>query len=198
MFAFLFIVAFVAVVVFVINLLSKQPANESSNLTTIELSFGEKRDSHSNTFLTRIAGLTLSNTADDVGGYWGCIYHDKDNEYDPNAIAVLSVDGKLRGYIPKDETKDLRKWCNRNYLPCIFYIAEGDPAPLYGHVMVIDSDKEGVEYAMTHQTRWLVENFGVEFIPKDMGFTFDGKKPQTEQEWIDYLDEILDETSDKR
>lgn len=196
MFAFLFIVAFVAVVVFVINLLSKQPANKSSNLTTIEFSFGEKRPRDSNTFFTKIAGLNHLNTKYDVGGYWGCIYHDKDNEHDPNAIALLSIDGRLRGYIPKNQTKSLRKWCDRNYLPCIFYITEGDSSPLYGHVIVIDTDKESAEFILMSQVKWYVETFGVKYIPDGMGFTFDGKKPQTKQEWIDYLDEIIANTSD--
>ncbi len=61
---------------------------------------------------------------------------------------------------------------------------------------MIDTDKESAEFILMSQVKWYVETFGVKYIPDWMGFTFDGKKPQTKQEWIDYLDEIIANTSD--
>ena len=167
---------------------------KSSNNKEIQISFGDKKHRFADaTYHTKISGITYNNTKFDVGGYFGVIYHDTENEYDKNAIAILTNSGRLVGYIPKNETSKLREWCDRNFLPCVFYIAKGDDAPLYGHVIVIDNDEEGTEEIVIRQVKWFVENFGVSFIPRGIGENFKNINSRSKEEWLEYIDELLSE-----
>ena len=57
-------------------------------------------------FYTKIAGITHYCNPSDEGYFEGVIYNDSDNPYDGNAMAIVSMNKKLLGYIPKDETND--------------------------------------------------------------------------------------------
>lgn len=50
-----------------------------------------------------------------VGEFDGSLVAESSNPYDSNAIKVLAADGHHIGYIPKDETEDVRKFLS---LPC--------------------------------------------------------------------------------
>lgn len=139
-------------------------------------------------YFCKIAGAHHRNK--DEGAFIGVVTNDPDNEYDKNAIAIYRNDGKLMGYIPRDEQRDFRKWSNRDPLPCIGYVRYGDYVDMYGSVKVIDADKRLTELHIMKFVRWLVENYGVQFIPND--FTVNSATPpKTKEEWLDYLDEYI-------
>jgi hypothetical protein len=139
-------------------------------------------------YFCKIAGAHHRNK--DEGAFIGVVTNDPDNEYDKNAIAIYRNDGKLMGYIPREEQRDFRKWSDRDPLPCVGYVRYGDYVDMYGSVKVIDADKRLTELHIMKFVRWLIENYGVDFIPND--FTVDSATPpQTEEEWLDYLDEYI-------
>lgn len=139
-------------------------------------------------YFCKIAGAHHRNK--DEGAFIGVVTNDPDNEYDKNAIAIYRNDGKLMGYIPREEQRDFRKWSDRDPLPCIGYVRYGDYVDMYGSVKVIDADKRLTELHIMKFVRWLVENYGVQFIPND--FTVDSATPpKTKEEWLDYLDEYI-------
>lgn len=139
-------------------------------------------------YFCKIAGAHHRNKNE--GAFIGVVTNDPDNEYDKNAIAIYRNDGKLMGYIPREEQRDFRKWSDRDPLPCIGYVRYGDYVDMYGSVKVIDADKRLTELHIMKFVKWLIENYGVDFIPND--FTVDSTTPpKTKEEWLDYLDEYI-------
>ena len=139
-------------------------------------------------YFCKIAGVHHHNKNE--GAFIGVVMNDPDNEYDKNAIAIYRNDGKLMGYIPREEQRDFRKWSDRDPLPCVGYVRYGDYVDMYGSVKVIDADKRLTELHIMKFVKWLVENYGVQFIPND--FTVDSATPpKTKEEWLDYLDEYI-------
>lgn len=57
-------------------------------------------------FFCKIAGASHHCDDDDIGGFIGYVKHDADNRYDKNAHGIYNLDGKLLGFIPKDELPD--------------------------------------------------------------------------------------------
>lgn len=79
---------------------------------------GHWTDLYPNIYRTKIAGI---NFRKDVKSYSGQIidcmlYPDPKNEYDPNAIKIVTNDYTHIGFIPADETECVRQWVN-NKLP---------------------------------------------------------------------------------
>ena len=138
---------------------------------------------------TKIAGVQFRCSPSDVGGFMGYIQHEPTNPHDPNAIAIYRNDGKHLGYIPKDETNALRRWSTKAQLPCVGFIKEGDEVPLFGKVKVLDTFLEEVELEAAKYVRWMVNKFGLAFIPKD--FNID-PAPTSKQHALDILDEYID------
>lgn len=139
-------------------------------------------------YFCKIAGAHHRNK--DEGAFIGVVTNDPDNEYDKNAIAIYRNDGKLMGYIPREEQRDFRKWSDRDPLPCVGYVRYGDYVDMYGSVKVIDADQRLTELHIMKFVRWLIENYGVDFIPND--FTVDSATPpKTKEEWLEYLDEYI-------
>ena len=83
-------------------------------------------------YFCKIAGVQYRNDARDIGGFLGYVCSEPTNPHDKNAIAVYRNDGKLIGYIPKDEIKDFREWSAKDNLPCVGFIKDGDYVGLYG------------------------------------------------------------------
>jgi hypothetical protein len=50
-----------------------------------------------------------------VGEFDGSLVAEPSNPYDPNAIKIVAADGHHLGYIPRDETEDVREFLP---LPC--------------------------------------------------------------------------------
>lgn len=142
-------------------------------------------------YFCAIAGVQHHNNAQDIGGFLGYVCPEPTNQYDKNAIAVYRNDKKLIGYIPKDEQKSFREWSNKDFLPCVGFIKDGDEAPLYGKVKVIDEDPDETEFEVIRFIKWLVSNFGVKFVPK--GFDVNtNKELRTKKDWLEFLDSEIE------
>lgn len=139
-------------------------------------------------YFCKIAGA--SHHDNEAGAFIGIVMSDPDNEYDKNAIAIYHNDGRLVGYIPRNEQKDFREWSTREPLPCVGFFCEGDYTDLYGKVKVIDADQRLTEIHIAKFVRWMVEKYGVKYIPND--FVVDSPDaPRTKAQWLDYLDEYI-------
>lgn len=139
-------------------------------------------------YFCKIAGASHHDNKE--GAFMGVVMSDPDNEYDKNAIAIYHNDGRLVGYIPRNEQKDFREWSTREPLPCVGFFCEGDYTDLYGKVKVIDADQRLTEIHIAKFVRWMVEKYGVKYIPND--FVIDSPDaPRTKAQWLDYLDEYI-------
>ena len=139
-------------------------------------------------YFCKIAGASHHDNKE--GAFIGVVMSDPDNEYDKNAIAIYHNDGRLVGYIPRNEQKDFREWSTREPLPCVGFFCEGDYTDLYGKVKVIDADQRLTEIHIAKFVRWMVEKYGVKYIPND--FVVDSPDaPRTKAQWLDYLDEYI-------
>lgn len=143
-------------------------------------------------YFCEIAGVQYRNDVPDIGGFLGYVCSEPTNPHDKNAIAIYRNDGKLIGYIPKDEIKDFREWSARDNLPCVGFIKDGDDVELYGKVKVLDTDADETELEIVKFVKWLVSNFGVKFIP--VGFNADtGETLRTKKDWLAFLNKYIDE-----
>lgn len=159
---------------------------------TIEITSDNQDDE---TYYTRIAGVKYRNTKKDIGGFLGYISPEPDNPHDKNAIAVYRNDGKLVGYIPKDETRSFRRWSSRTEIPCVGYICEGDEVPLFGRVKAIDASQEQTKLIVVKYVRWMVRTYGSGFVP--VGFRVDGKDLNTDDQWIEALDSYISDAEEE-
>lgn len=139
-------------------------------------------------YFCKIAGA--SHHDNEAGAFIGVVMSDPDNEYDKNAIAIYHNDGRLVGYIPRNEQKDFREWSTREPLPCVGFFCEGDYTDLYGKVKVIDADQRLTEIHIAKFVRWMVEKYGVKYIPNDFVVN-SPDAPRTKAQWLDYLDEYI-------
>ncbi len=143
-------------------------------------------------FHTRIAGVSYHNDIQDIGGFFGYVRHDPENEYDPNAIAVHRNDGSLVGYIPKDETDELRAWSSEEKLPCMGFIAQGDDVSMWGRVKILNTDSQDLANVITAKyVKWLVARFGPKFLPVEAEL---GNRPRTKADvpsFLEYMDELI-------
>lgn len=142
-------------------------------------------------YFCTIAGVQYHNDTQDIGGFLGYVRPEPTNQYDKNAIAVYRKDKRLIGYIPKNEQKDFREWSDKNFLPCVGFIKAGGDVPLYGKVKVIDSDPDEAEFEVIRFIKWLVSNFGVNFIPKGFDVNID-KELKTKKDWLEFLDSEIE------
>lgn len=143
-------------------------------------------------YFCKIAGVQYRNDVQDIGGFLGYVCSEPTNPHDKNAIAIYRNDGKLIGYIPKDEIKDFREWSAKDNLPCVGFIKDGDDVELYGKVKVLDTDADETELEIVKFVKWLVSNFGVKFIP--VGFNADtGETLRTKKDWLAFLNKYIDE-----
>lgn len=143
-------------------------------------------------YFCKIAGVQYRNDVQDIGGFLGYVCSEPTNPHDKNAIAIYRNDGKLIGYIPKDEIKDFREWSAKDNLPCVGFIKDGDDVELYGKVKVLDTDADETELEVVKFVKWLVSNFGVKFIP--VGFNADTDETlRTKKDWLAFLNKYIDE-----
>ena len=153
---------------------------------------GGKRNLMATEYTCRIAGITHHASSRDIGGFVGVICSDPSNPYDKKVVGIYTDKGKLLGYIPKDELDEFRQWSLRDPLPCIGYIREGDKSDLYGRVKIIDADKNMTEIHMIKYAIWMIDNFGGECIPEKF-FRLCPIKGMNTKQWLDYLDDQLEE-----
>ena len=140
-------------------------------------------------FHCAIAGVQQRNTVEDVGAFLGFVKPDPNNPYDPNAVGIYTNDRRHVGYISHAELGKYRRWATKEVLPCVGFIKEGDEVPLFGKVKVMDTDTEEVELITAQYVRWMVNNFGLNFIPAD--FNID-PAPTSKQNALAILDEYIE------
>lgn len=173
----------------VFNRLKKPLKTKTNNTEQNELSV---KVSTTPEYFCKIAGVQYRNDAQDIGGFLGYVCSEPTNPHDKNAIAIYRNDGKLIGYIPKDEIKDFREWSAKDNLPCVGFIKDGDDVELYGKVKVLDTDADETELEIAKFVKWLVSNFGVKFIP--VGFNADTDETlRTKKDWLAFLNKYIDE-----
>lgn len=83
-----------------------------------EYDLGSWTDMYPNIYRTKIAGINFHKDAKAYASQYVdvMLYPDLKNEYDSNAIKIVTTDYVLLGYVPADETKSVREWV-RNNLP---------------------------------------------------------------------------------
>lgn len=151
----------------------------------LEIAPGDNSEEYS----TYIAGINYRCDASDIGGFIGTVKPDRGNKYDKNALAVYRGDGKLLGYIPKVETRHIRRWGD-DVVFCVGYIKEGDDAPLYGRVKAYSLLDNGAMIEIARYIKWLINNHGVEYAPKELNAS--GMGPDIDA-WHAMLDNIIAE-----
>lgn len=151
----------------------------------LEIATGDNSEDYS----TYIAGINYRCDAGDIGGFIGTVKPDRGNKYDKNALAIYRGDGKHLGYIPKNETRYIRKWGD-GVVICVGYIKEGDDAPLYGRVKVYSLLDNGAMIEIARYLKWLINNHGVEYAPRELNASGIGADADA---WHAMLDGIIAE-----
>lgn len=147
-------------------------------------------------YYTRIAGVQHNNSKEDIGGFLGYVSSDSGNAYDRNAIAIYRNDGKLVGFIPREEADKFREWSSEEGLHCIGFVSKGKEEHLYGKVKVFDADPDEELLIEAKFVRWMIMNLGMRYIPK--GFKLDTLEPlRTKQDWLDELDDYIEDAEEQ-
>lgn len=142
-------------------------------------------------YYTRIAGAQYNTSYADVGGFIGYVRSEPDNKHDPNAIGIYRNDHKLMGHIAKVELEDFRAWSGKENLPCVGYITRGTQVERYGKVKIIDTHKSLSIVEMVRFVAWMVNKFGVDYIPKGLVVNT-SKELRTEAQWLEALYKFVD------
>lgn len=90
---------------------------------------GHWSDLYPDIYQTSIAGINFRRGIKDLAGtrFNATLVAEPKNKYDPNAIKIVSYDGRHIGYIPADETDDVRDFISGPLPhPCRVYIDEGE------------------------------------------------------------------------
>lgn len=166
---------------------SDMPDEPSARKTTST----KPRPKHA-TFDSRVAGAQYHCDDSDIGGFLGYIEPEPNNEYDKNAIAIYSNDGKHLGYIPKGDTARVRRWASRESLPCIGFILDGDEVAYWGRIVIVDADAKRTELEMVKCAIEMVERDGIDILPPEFRTEGDDQ-PKTKKEWLQVLQDYIAE-----
>ena len=80
-----------------------------------------------NLMILKIAGINYrGNLSAYVGQFKGVLKSEPKNDYDPNAIMIKCEDGKHLGYVPEDETEDVRAFIGADGVEFNPYRIEGE------------------------------------------------------------------------
>lgn len=90
---------------------------------------GHWSDLYPDIYHTSIAGINFRRGIKDLAGcrFDATLVAEPKNKYDPNAIKIVSYDGRHLGYIPADETDAVRQFLS-GFLPhpCRVHVDEGE------------------------------------------------------------------------
>lgn len=145
-------------------------------------------------FFCRIAGAQYRNNT--KCGFIGYVQYDPTNPHDSNAIAIYRHDGKLMGYIPREEQRDYKAWTDRDNVFCIGYITRGYEG-FQGNVKVVDADRNLTEIHTVKFTLWLINRYGLSHIPDPL-YEELSSKARTKEEWISLFETMLEELQEER
>lgn len=79
-------------------------------------------DNEEGVYESKIAGITFHCKQSDKGIFHGVIYNEANNPYNSKAMAIVSMNKKLIGYIPEDELDDYYDWNNGLPVTCVGFI----------------------------------------------------------------------------
>ena len=96
----------------------------------------EPQEDQTETFYLKIAGISFHCDEDDAGAIAGRIMAEPSNEQDPEAMAIMSNQGKVLGYVPAYDLVKYRRWCGLRAFPFIGYILN-DGFTLSGRLLAI-------------------------------------------------------------
>lgn len=129
-------------------------------------------DAYEDEWHTYIAGLKHHISKYDIGGFTGYVVKDPHNEYDRNAMAVVSSIKQL-GYIPAKELLDYIQWSNGAPMPCVGFIYVDD-GQYRGRVKILwPCSEEFLQTEFSRYLQWVKDNYGNEYLPKTMSMRFD-------------------------
>lgn len=84
----------------------------------------------------KIAGINHRESIGDYEGkFIGEVVPEPTNQYDPNAIKIVHQDGKHLGYVPAEDTEQLREWVKNQF-----------PYKCYGEIFQDEDYDEGRKY----------------------------------------------------
>lgn len=90
-------------------------------------SYGQWSSMYDNLMIVKIAGINYrGNLSAYVGKFKGVLKPEPKNDYDPNAIMIKCEDGKHLGYVPEDETEDVRAFIGADGVDFLPYRIEGE------------------------------------------------------------------------
>lgn len=181
-----------AIAIWIVYLIAKavgdkpvKPSNAKVKEFKLEITQGDNSEEYS----TYIAGINYRCDAGDIGGFIGTVKPDRANKYDKNALAIYRGDGKHLGFIPKNETRHIRRW-GTSAVICVGYVKEGDDAPLYGRVKIYSRLDNGAMIEIARYIKWLIDSHGVEYAPKELNASGIGADIDA---WHAMLDNIITE-----
>ena len=88
---------------------------------------GQWSSMYDNLMIVKIAGINYrGNLSAYVGKFKGVLKPEPKNDYDPNAIMIKCEDGKHLGYVPEDETEDVRAFIGADGVDFLPYMIEGE------------------------------------------------------------------------
>ena len=90
---------------------------------------GHWTDLYPDIYHTYVAGINFRRGIKDLSGttFDATLVAEPTNKHDPNAIKIVSFDGRHLGYIPADETEDVRQFISGDLPhPCRVHVDEGE------------------------------------------------------------------------
>lgn len=90
---------------------------------------GHWTDLYPDIYHTSVAGINFRRGIKDLAGttFDATLVAEPTNKHDPNAIKIVSFDGRQLGYIPADETEDVRQFISGDLPhPCRVHVDEGE------------------------------------------------------------------------
>ena len=90
---------------------------------------GHWTDLYPDIYHTSVAGINFRRGIKDLAGttFDATLVAEPNNKHDPNAIKIVSFDGRHIGYIPADETEDVRQFISGDLPhPCRVHVDEGE------------------------------------------------------------------------
>lgn len=90
---------------------------------------GHWTDLYPDIYHTSVAGINFRRGIKDLAGttFDATLVAEPNNKHDPNAIKIVSFDGRHLGYIPADETEDVRHFISGDLPhPCRVHVDEGE------------------------------------------------------------------------
>ena len=119
------------------------------------------------TYDCKIAGITHYCNISNCCVFHGIVYHDSANAYNPNAMAIVTMNKRLVGYIPNNLLDEYWRWSNGKPFSCIGVIAPWKSQnSIYAEITAIKPCNESFVEKMTDELTLRYEALqGVNYNP---------------------------------